>query len=96
RSPDMPGKPDQPGLLKQGLAGSIAQILSAPSEPSVRQPILDALALLMTHAQADGALRDDVTVHDVLLILKENAGVIANSPRTGGGSAATVRRTGAA
>ncbi|PSK87500.1 TetR family transcriptional regulator [Murinocardiopsis flavida] len=63
-----------------GLAGSIAQILSAASEPSVCEPILDALDPLVVRAQADGALRDDVSVDDVLLILKANAGVIANSP----------------
>ncbi|GAB3461088.1 hypothetical protein GCM10027570_46730 [Streptomonospora sediminis] len=67
-------------VKEPGLAGSIAQILSAASEPSVRQPILDALVPLMTRAQADGVLRDDVSVDDVLLILKANAGVIANSP----------------
>lgn len=67
-------------VKEPGLAGSIAQILSAASEPSVRQPILDALVPLMTRAQADGVLRDDVSVDDVLLILKANAGVVANSP----------------
>ena len=76
-------------VKEPGLAGSIAQILSAASEPSVREPILDALIPLVTRAQAEGALRDDVSVDDVLLILKANAGVIANSP---GKEAETSRR----
>lgn len=63
-----------------GLAGPLAQLLSAASEPSVREPIVDALAPLVARAIADGAVREDVTIEDVLLILKGNAGVIANSP----------------
>jgi len=62
-----------------GLAGPIARMLAAASEPSVREPILEALAPLLTRAQAEGALREDVSVDDVLLILKANAGVVANS-----------------
>ncbi len=63
-----------------GLAGPLAQLLSAASKPSVREPIIDALAPLVARAIDDGAVREDVTIEDVLLILKGNAGVIANSP----------------
>lgn len=63
-----------------GLAGSLAQLLSAASDPAVREPLLDAFEPLATRAIAEGAVRADTTIDDVLLILKGNAGVIANSP----------------
>lgn len=63
-----------------GLAGSLAQLLSAASEPAVREPLLDAFEPLAARAVAEGAVRRDITIDDVLLILKGNAGVIANSP----------------
>lgn len=63
-----------------GLAGPIAQLLAASSEPSVREPIVDTLVPLLERARAEGSLRDGVSVDDVLLILKANAGVVANSP----------------
>lgn len=63
-----------------GLAGSLAQLLSASSRPAVREPVLEALGPLTERALTEGVVRDDVSVDDVMLILKGNAGVIANSP----------------
>ena len=67
-------------VKEPGLAGPLAQLLSATSKPSVREPIIDALEPLAARAIADGVVREDVTIEDVLLILKGNAGVITNSP----------------
>ncbi|WP_236542616.1 TetR/AcrR family transcriptional regulator [Spiractinospora alimapuensis] len=63
-----------------GLAGALAQLLSAASQPAVREPLLDAFEPLAARAVAEGVVRKDITIDDVLLILKGNAGVIANSP----------------
>ncbi|QVQ51282.1 TetR/AcrR family transcriptional regulator [Spiractinospora alimapuensis] len=63
-----------------GLAGPLAHLLSAASEPMVREPLLDAFEPLAARAIAEGVVRKDLTIDDVLLILKGNAGVIANSP----------------
>lgn len=63
-----------------GLAGAIAQILSAADSPSVREPIMDTLVPVLERAKAEGVVHDDVTVDDVLAILKANAGVVAHSP----------------
>lgn len=67
-------------VREPGLAGALAQLLSATSTPAVREPLLEALGPLAERAIAEGAIRQDVTVDDVVLVLKANAGVIANSP----------------
>jgi AcrR family transcriptional regulator len=63
-----------------GLAGSFAQILSPATDADVAGPVADAFEHLTAGAKASGALRADASLDDVLLILKANAGVIANSP----------------
>lgn len=65
--------------LAPGLAASLAQVLSARSDPGIRRAITDVFERLATRAKSAGSLRADVTVDDVLLVLKGNAGVVENS-----------------
>lgn len=68
-----------------GLADAFARVLEAASEahgsdPTVREPVAALFEHLAAGARASGHLRPDVTLDDVLLLVKANAGVVANSP----------------
>lgn len=72
-----------------GLAGPLAQIMATVQHGSTRPVLAQVFVSLAARAKASGDLRPDVELDDVLLILKANAGVIANSP---GDEAAASRR----
>ncbi|GAA3542977.1 TetR/AcrR family transcriptional regulator [Amycolatopsis ultiminotia] len=63
-----------------GLAASLAQVLAETSDPAIGQPITEVFTNLATRAMEAGQLRDDISLEDVFLILKANAGVVVNSP----------------
>lgn len=63
-----------------GLAASLARVMYDESDPTVHKPVTEVFERLATRAKSAGALRGDVTLDDVLLILKANAGVVENAP----------------
>ncbi|WP_433270546.1 TetR/AcrR family transcriptional regulator [Actinosynnema sp. CS-041913] len=63
-----------------GLAGALAQVLASVTAAGVRDVVEPVFTALAEPAKTAGKLRNDVTFDDVLLILKANAGVVANSP----------------
>lgn len=66
--------------LHPGLAGAIAESVSAATMTDPAGHIASMFTSIAQHATTTGMLRPDVTVGDVLAILKGNAGVIAHSP----------------
>jgi AcrR family transcriptional regulator len=67
-----------------GLAGALYQLfdqlLAQVTDPETSARVRAAFDQLAARARTAGALRPDVTLDDVLLLIKGNAGVIANSP----------------
>ncbi|UFU06348.1 TetR/AcrR family transcriptional regulator [Ruania halotolerans] len=63
-----------------GLAGAIADRVSAAALADSADHIGVMFTSIAQHASDAGILRPDVTLGDVLSILKGNAGVIAHSP----------------
>lgn len=63
-----------------GLAGALAQVLAAVDDPNTGAPAIALFERLADAAKASGDLYDDITLDDVFLVIKANAGVVANSP----------------
>ncbi|MDJ0337053.1 TetR/AcrR family transcriptional regulator [Cryobacterium sp. PH31-O1] len=66
--------------LHPGLAGAIAESVSAATLTDPAGHIGSMFTSIAQHATNAGILRHDVTLGDVLAILQGNAGVIAYSP----------------
>lgn len=62
-----------------GLAGAMTQLLAVVSDPTVGAPVAAHFEKVSARAKAAGLLRPDTSLDDILIILKANAGVVANS-----------------
>jgi hypothetical protein len=65
-----------------GLAGALAQQFATMLADPAAAVVEEAFESLAERARSAGELRDDIRFQDVLLLLKANAGVVANSPGT--------------